>query len=100
MDKSGSETALSDLIVLGWVTEFYEIKQLYLAAYDPELVTQHPDYISIISYVTCVIYKIGKADYIWLEFLIYIRKNSSVANKTHSYQEYRFGCTSHGCIVT
>jgi len=50
MDKSGSETALSDLTVLGWVTEFYEIKQLYLVAYDPELVIKYPDYIIIISY--------------------------------------------------
>jgi len=59
MDKSVSKTALSDLIVLGWVTEFYEIKQPYLAAYDPELVTQHPDCVIIISYVTCVIYVSG-----------------------------------------
>ena len=51
---------------------------MYLAAYDPELVTQYPDCISIISYVTYVIYKFGKADYIWLEFFIYIREKLSV----------------------
>ena len=66
MDKSGSETALSDLIILGWVTEFYEIKQLYLVAYDPELVIKYPDYIIIISYTTYTIYVSGTCSLMYL----------------------------------
>ena len=66
MDKSGSKKTLSDLIVLGWVTEFYEIKQLYLAAYDPELVIKYPDYISIISYTTYTIYVSGTCPLMYL----------------------------------